>query len=159
MKALHINPFLESTSYIFGQFQMLCEIGKPSFRENQIFGKEILSMVGVTGELRGQIYLAIPMVSALQIVSKMMGGMDVLNFDPMAQSAISELSNMICGNAMTHFSKEGIILDITPPTLIIGSNTEIAAVKIRMLSIPVLVEGMESLEMNIALEERVYERV
>lgn len=61
---------------------------------------------------------------------------------------------MICGNAITRFSKEGILLDITPPTLILGNKIEVAAVKMRVLSIPVLIEGMEALDMNIVLEEK-----
>ncbi|WP_081413210.1 chemotaxis protein CheX [Aneurinibacillus terranovensis] len=154
MKLMYINPFLESTSYIFGQFQLSCQVGNPILQETPFSGKEILTVVGVTGEIRGQIDLGIPMASALKIVSKMMGGVDVPSFDSMAQSAICELSNMICGNAITRFSKEGILLDITPPTLILGNKMEVAAVKMRVLSIPVLIEGMESLEMNIVLEEK-----
>lgn len=155
MKVMYINPFLASTSYIFEKFQLSCKVGNPILRDTPFSGKEILSVVGVTGAIRGQIYLGIPMASALKIVSKMMGGgVDVLNFDPMAQSAISELSNMICGNAITRFSKEGILLDITPPTLILGNNIEVAAVKMRVLSIPVFIEGMEALDMNIVLEEK-----
>lgn len=154
MKVMYINPFLESTSYIFGQFQLSCGVGNPILRDTPFSSKEILSVVGVTGAIRGQIYLGIPMVSALKIVSMMMGGADVPRFDPMAQSAICELSNMICGNAITRFSQEGILLDITPPTLILGSKIEVAAVKMRVLSIPVLIEGMEALDMNIVLEEK-----
>jgi chemotaxis protein CheX len=153
MKVMYINPFLEATTYILGQFQLSCNVGSPSLRETPFSGKEVLTVVGVTGEMRGQIYLGIPMSSALKIVSMMMGGADVQDFDPMAQSAISELSNMICGNAMTHFSKEGIILDITPPTLILGNKVEVSAAKMRVFSVPVLIEGTDSLEINIVFED------
>lgn len=74
MKVMYINPFLESTSYIFEQFQVSCQVGSPTLRDTPFSGTEILSVVGVTGAIRGQIYLGIPMASALKIVSKMMGG-------------------------------------------------------------------------------------
>lgn len=153
MKAIYINPFLEAANYIFGQFQLTCKIGTPSLRETPFSGKEIVTTVGITGETQGQIYLGIPMSSALKIVSVMMGGAAVPAFDQMAQSAICELNNMICGNAMTRFSNDGIRLNITPPALIFGNNIEIAAVQMRVLSIPVHIDGMEPLDINIIFDE------
>ncbi len=44
-------------------------------------------------------------------------GMPVTELDDMATSAISELGNMIMGNAATIFSTKGIVIDITPPTV------------------------------------------
>jgi chemotaxis protein CheY-P-specific phosphatase CheC len=76
------------------------------------------------------------MSSLLKIVSAMMGGTPVSSLGSLEQSAISELANMICGNAMSFFSQEGISLDITPPTLIMGQQIEISAVKMRVLSVP-----------------------
>lgn len=153
MKVIYINLFLESVNYILESFSLSCQVGSPSLRESPFSGKEILAVVGVTGEKRGQIYMGLPKVTALKIVSKMMGGTAVTEFDSMAQSAISELTNMICGNAMTRFSKEGILLDITPPTLILGSQMEVAAVKMRVLSIPIDIDRMNAFEMNVALED------
>ncbi|SPF38841.1 Putative inhibitor of MCP methylation, CheC (fragment) [Candidatus Desulfosporosinus infrequens] len=53
----------------------------------------------------------------------MMMGMPMAEFDPIAQSVISEMGNMVCANACTQFSKVGIIgLDISPPLLLMGRN-------------------------------------
>ncbi len=55
-------------------------------------------------------------------------GMPVTELDDMAMSAISELGNMIMGNAATIFSTKGIVIDITPPTVCRGlydDNTDI----------------------------------
>jgi chemotaxis protein CheX len=91
------------------------EVGSPSLRDSLFSGKEILTVVGITGQIRGQMYLGISKRSTLKMISIMMGGASVSAFDAIAQSAISELSNMIAGNAMTRFANEGISLDITPP--------------------------------------------
>lgn len=153
MKAMYINPFLKSACYIFEQFQLSCKIGSPTVLPTPFTGKEVLSVIGVTGKIRGQVYLGITMPSALKIVSTMMGGASVTEFDEMGQSAISELSNMICGNAITRFSEEGISLDITPPSLIIGKKMEVATVNLRVLSIPIHIDGLDSLELNIVFKD------
>jgi len=52
-----------------------------------------------------------------------MMGMAVTDFDALAQSAVSEMGNMVCANACTQFSKVGIDgLDISPPTLMISEG-------------------------------------
>lgn len=90
--------------------------------------------------------------SIQQVVSTMLGGAPVVTLGSLEQSAISELANMICGNAMSFFSQEDISLDITPPTLIIGKQFEISAVKMRVLSIPIELDHNNQLEMNIVFE-------
>ncbi|RED56273.1 CheC-like protein [Cohnella lupini] len=97
-------------------------------------------------------YLGGSITSLLQIVSSMMGGATVTSLGALEQSAISELANMICGNAMSHFSQEGITLDITPPTVIVGTQMEISAVKMTVLSIPITLNTSDVLEMNIVFE-------
>lgn len=60
---------------------------------------------------------------AKRFASKMMMGMEVSELDSLAQSAISEMANMVCANACTQFSKADIGgLDISPPTLMMGTG-------------------------------------
>ena len=73
-------------------------------------------MIGVTGEMQGQVMLAFKKPVALMIASKMMY-MEVKELDEISTSAICELGNMIMGNASTVFSSNGVGIDITPPTL------------------------------------------
>lgn len=152
MKAIYINPFLKAASYVFQQFQLPCQVGTPSIKSSPFSGLEVLTVVGITGDIRGQMYFGGSTSSILQIVSAMMGGAHVSSLGSLEQSAISELANMICGNAMSYFSQEGITLDITPPMLIIGSQFEVSAVKMQVLSIPIKLEQNNQLEMNIVFE-------
>jgi chemotaxis protein CheX len=149
---MYINPFLKSASYVFEQFQLPCQVGKPSITSSPFSGLEVLTVVGITGDIRGQMYFGGAISSFLQIVSSMMGGAPVTALGALEQSAISELANMICGNAMSFFSQEGITLDITPPTLIVGNQIEISAVKMSVLSIPIILNTNNFLEMNIVFE-------
>ncbi len=153
MKAIYINPFLKAASYVFEQFQMPCQIENPSIKSSPFSGLEVLTVVGITGDIRGQMYLGGSMTSILKIVSTMMGGVPVSTLGSLEQSAISELANMICGNAMSFFSNKEISLDITPPTLIMGKQMEISAIKMRVLSIPLNLNSDDQLEMNIVFED------
>jgi chemotaxis protein CheX len=153
LKITHINPFLNATTYVFGQFQLDCQVGSPTLKNSPFSGLDVLTVVGITGDIRGQMYLGGSMPSILHIVSAMMGGVPVLNLGLMEQSAISELANMICGNAMGFFSQEGISLDITPPTIIVGKQIEVSAIKMRVFSIPIILNSNNQIEMNIVFEE------
>jgi chemotaxis protein CheX len=153
LKAIYINPFLKSASYVFEQFQLPCQVGNPAIKSSPFSGLEVLTVVGITGDIRGQMYFGGSMSSILQVVSTMMGGVPVSTLGSLEQSAISELANMICGNAMSFFSQEGISLDITPPTLIMGKQIEISAVKMRVLSVPIILNLNNQLEMNIVFED------
>lgn len=60
---------------------------------------------------------------AKKIASAMMMGMPVDEFNELAQSAISELVNMLTANASTNFSNNDVNVDISTPTLIHGKFT------------------------------------
>ena len=152
MKIQYLDPFKESSYNIFQMFQINVQFGNHTLREASISGKEIMVVVGVTGAIRGQIYLGLSKEFALKVVSAMMGGAIVTELDSMAQSAVSELGNMICGNAITVFSKDGLSLDITPPTVIAGNGMQVTARKMSVLSVPVQLDGIDGMEISIALE-------
>jgi chemotaxis protein CheX len=52
--------------------------------------------------------------------------MEVQELDEMALSAVSELGNMITGGATALVSLHGLDVDISPPSIIRGTNVEIS---------------------------------
>ena len=108
-------------------------------------------LIGVTGEMRGQVVLSIDEKKACEIASRMMMGMPVPELDDMAISAISELGNMIMGNAATILSTKGIGIDITPPTLCRGAM-KISQTYAKNICIPMSSDGSMVLELDIALK-------
>ena len=72
--------------------------------------------------MRGQVLIAMTNENACNIASKMCM-MEVKEMDEFACSALSELGNMIMGNASTVFSSNGVGIDITPPTLLHGEGS------------------------------------
>ncbi len=120
----YINPFLmAATSIIKDICQIELKVGKPYVKETAFANDSVIIMIGVTGEMRGSVMIALSYNKALEIASNMMMGMPVTELDEMSTSAISELGNMIMGNAATILSTKGIGIDITPPTLCRGNLT------------------------------------
>ena len=122
MKAEHINPFILSVSKIMKDMCMLdLKIGKPSLRDDKYADDSSLIKLGIVGALQGEVILNLNRDTALGVVSKMMM-MPVQSIDAIGQSAISELGNMIAGNAATVFANNSIVIDITPPTYYQGND-------------------------------------
>ncbi len=104
----------------------------------------VLVNISLVGSLKGSILIGMSEESAKIFASKMMMGMPVTNFDPMAQSAISEMGNMVCANTCTQFSKVGIHgLDISPPALLIGNNGQAVLSAPQTIAIQFYVDGLE----------------
>ncbi|MDE6853359.1 MAG: chemotaxis protein CheX [Lachnospiraceae bacterium] len=122
MKAEHINPFIISVSKIMKDMCMLdLKIGKPSMRQVAYAGDASLIKLGLVGALTGEVLLNFDHQTALGVVSKMMMT-PVDTIDAIGESAISELGNMIAGNAATVFANNNILIDITTPSYCLGSG-------------------------------------
>lgn len=152
INAEHINVFLMATSKIL---QDMCgynpTIGKPSVKGCDFKDDTIVIMIGVTGEMKGQVMLAFEDSVACDIAGKMMMT-TVEKLDEISTSAICELGNMIMGNASTVFSVEGIGIDITPPTMCKGNVSFQGSVA--NLSIPVYYDGDDKkIELNLAMKK------
>ena len=123
ISADHINPFLMAAKKVF---QDMCfvelSIQKPKLQEAKFGPDAWVIIIGVTGEMRGQVLIAMTNENACNIASKMCM-MEVKEMDEFACSALSELGNMIMGNASTVFSSNGVGIDITPPTLLHGEGS------------------------------------
>lgn len=118
----YINPFLmAATSVIKDICQVDMKIGRLYVKTTEFASDSVIIMIGVTGEVRGQVLMSFPEAHALHVASKMMMGMPVTALDDMSASAINELGNMMMGNAATILSTKGIAMDITPPTLCRGN--------------------------------------
>ena len=149
----YINPFLQSTLTILETLGMAGgKVGKPSLAELNFPEDTFLIQVGVTGEMKGQVFFKMTDKKAMNIASIMMMGMPVESLDPMACSALGELGNMILGNTATVFSMMNIIFDITPPLCMHGKKLKIQS-DIPAIVIPVEINGDEYIKIYICVKE------
>jgi len=119
-----INPILVAFANILPQigFQKI-EKKNISLLGSTFKYDGVLINLAVVGSIKGVILIGMDIDSAKCFASKMMMGMEVTDFDKLAQSAVSEMGNMVCANACTQFSKVGIDgLDISPPTIMISQG-------------------------------------
>lgn len=154
MKAELINPFIKaSTSVVSMMGGVNLEKGTPNLVDEVLLKNHIGIVIGITGEIRGQVVMAFDKEFAKGIISNMMGGMPVDTIDDIGKSAISELGNMVLGNAATGLYEYGYQIDITPPSLISGESTIYSTVGQKIVVIP-FVTPLGVLELNISLKDR-----
>ena len=142
-----LDPFLESASFVI---QQVCNVG---ISRGEMAKKEWVYpenhtwiRIGMTGQLQGTVLFGLQKELALRIVSAMMGGFPIHEMDEMGKSAISELSNMISGNASTILSNRGVVVDITPPLLLLQHDLQ--GMKGTALSAPLDLHDMGRLEIQ-----------
>ena len=156
MKALdvrHINPFLQSTLSIMEQAACLkLAVGKPAVATLEFHDNTFIIQVGVTGVLKGQVMLVFNTEKAKKVASSMMMGMPVETLDEMATSALCELCNMIMGSTATLFSTQQMVMDITPPMSMQGSNLKLQT-DVQALKIPMSADGDEMVNLYLCIGE------
>jgi chemotaxis protein CheX len=97
------------------------EAGKPSFTDEPLEKYEVCVLVGVLGDLQGQVICGMTVKTATAIISQMLMS-EVKEIDQMGESAICELKNIIVGTASTNLSLVGYHCNITPPLFIMGGK-------------------------------------
>lgn len=150
MNVEYINPFLVSASSVL---QAACNItlkpGRPYVRTAAFDENSLVISIGVTGQLGGQVLLAFHKNVACEIASRMcMMPIDELN--EIALSALSELGNMILGNAATVLSTKNVVIDITPPMIIHG-NFQMDRMYAQNICIPMTFDNDKLIEIDISI--------
>lgn len=146
----YINPFLVAASSVLRDFGVETMVGKPVVKAAAFENDSLIIMIGVTGEMKGQVMIAFRHDVACEIASKMMM-MPVTEMNELSTSAICELGNMILGNSATIFSTKGIGIDITPPTVCFGDvvfTTNYAS----NIAIPLSFTDGKSIEINVSIK-------
>lgn len=152
MNVEYINVFLMAATQVMKDMcQMQFTIGKPFVKPMEFEAESTVVTIGVTGDLRGQVLLAFDTKVACDIASKMCF-MPITQLDELSISALSELGNMILGNAATVLSTKNIGIDITPPSIIQG-NFVLSSAYAKNVCIPLVYEGDKTIELDVSLRK------
>ena len=153
MNIEYINPFIEASQTVLQQIASIeAKLGKVYLKESPYRSDNILVLVGLTGSIRGQAVFSMSKSLAMNIASRMMFGMPVTELDEISKSAISELTNMILGNAATLLYNRGKIVEITPPTLLMGDNMSISSSRMKTVCVPLILDNDGVIELDISIE-------
>lgn len=151
MKAEYINPFLESARMVIEQMvQIRPSTGQLTVKDIQFVDNHVWIQIGLTGHMSGDIVFGLSESVALKIISAMMGGFVITEIDEMGKSAISELGNMISGNASTILFNQGVHVDITPPR-VVHSLLESHGEARRAIAVPLIMDGIGEMEIQVLI--------
>jgi chemotaxis protein CheX len=123
MDVKHINAFVSGLLNVSNMLG-INDIKRTGLAKNESLktDNDVNIIIGLVGDLRGNVVLSLQEATACNIASKMMGGVPVEQFDLMPKSALCEMANMIAGNSVSNLEQAGSLVDITPPTLVNGRN-------------------------------------
>ncbi|MCI6085504.1 chemotaxis protein CheX [Selenomonas sp.] len=154
MDAKLVNPFVSAVESVLPQmgFQPPTR-SSLNVRQKNVEGLGVSVIVGFTKQLRGNVVYNMSEDTAKFIASTMMMGMPVAEFDAMAQSAISEMSNMLTATAATNLTALSLEVDISTPSLSIGSGFHMKISDGPYLTVAMDVAG-HLLEVDIAVEQQ-----
>jgi chemotaxis protein CheX len=152
MDARCINPVIDAFREILPQLGLAdIQRGSVSVGTNSVESLGVTVIIGMTKGLRGNVAYNMTEATAMAVASAMMGGMTVTQFDELPQSAISELVNMVTANAAIRFEQMGILVDISPPSLIVGVDFRARLLQEKFLVIEMLANG-HLIQLNLGLE-------
>ena len=126
LKQALVESFVETLT-MFGKsaiFESEMEI------EHLESASQVNVLIGLTIGAHGNVVLGLDETVALKLASAMMGGMEVIEIDSIAQSALGELLNMILGSALQKMGPSNLI-DITPPTLVTGRRINLMISRVK----------------------------
>lgn len=127
--------------------------GVPSFQMGATIPlQEVNVQIGITGDLTGHVNFGMNLYTARAIAGIMMME-EVTELDDMAISALSELANMIAGNARTYLNQLAGSSDITPPSVLMGASISGTWAHVRAMSIP-LALGVGTIHLTVGIRAK-----
>ena len=142
MDAALATPFIKAFFDLLPQlgFQQV-KRGNLRVSEKMAVSLDVIAVVGLSQQLRGNVAYAMSQETAKKFASVMMMGMPVEQLDEMSQSAISEASNMITANAAMTLESQGISVNISPPTLVIDHGVKVRISQVQSLIVEIVTEA------------------
>ncbi|MCQ2595032.1 MAG: chemotaxis protein CheX [Treponemataceae bacterium] len=154
MRVEYINPFVEAA------YNILSEVLAEDVKRGDLYLKStsmpvmgVAAFVGLAGDVEGRVLFDMSMDTALKVASKM-NMEELTEFDELVKATITEVANMITGQAVTKLHDLGFKFDLTPPSLFTGEKMEISDHEVEALIVPMLTE-QGKIEVNVAVRERV----
>lgn len=154
MEVSQINAFVQASTNVLKTFTgETFKLGSLYVKDSPYDADSFVVLVGITGGLQGTVTLGFSTDIALKLASAMMMGRPIDVIGDMEISALQELGNMIMGNSATALHGLGVIIDITPPTLIKGVNVVFSTDSMRTIGLPLISPTWGEVHFNISVKE------
>lgn len=116
----HIQTILNGTiQSLKSVIPIAMDIKSPSLMVQPFEQKEMGVLIGIIGDIKGRIIID-SSAESFSAIGATMFGMPLEG--EMLESFTGELGNMVAGNICTSVARNGVEIDITPPTVIVGTT-------------------------------------
>lgn len=132
-----INPFIRAANHVLGETVAFehAKLGQLQVEDAPYTTQDVTCMLGVSGVLSGSVLLGMPEGVAEVIIERMVGAPTPVS-DPLGESALGEVVNMISGSALRFLESAGFTCAITPPVVIRGCGAIITTAARKRLVVP-----------------------
>lgn len=133
-----INPFVNSTKNVVKDMTGIevIKTGEPMPESGDIVSYGVASIITFAGTIKGRLIIDIPTDLAIKMVGNMMGENFNNPKDKFFLSVISEMNNIIAGDANTLLNNTySLGLRLAPPIVFTGNNMRIATSKIKSVTV------------------------
>lgn len=153
MKAEYANVFIRGATNVFGHEIGVSLSRKSLTRKNApVPSLPVSIVIGITGSIRGQVVYSMDSNFAYAVTKAMIPNKLPSELKKLTNSAVSEVANMITGQASISLAGEDKLIHLTPPAVFSGTD-----MTVDFLSIPTIclsfISEIGSLEINIAFTE------
>ena len=150
MKEQYVDSFLKAVQDVFAlMLDLRAERANEENVEKYVTTDGANVTIGIHGDLSGTVLFTFPEKTALEMV-KIMSGMEIDKKDSFVVSALSEVANIISGNALSNLNGYNYSCDLDPPR-VVDAGTTITTGK-EAVKLP-LKTGIGEFALNIALEK------
>lgn len=157
MNVEFLNPFVEAARDVFlAETKLEVTRGAIRLEASAFTADEVTVLISLVGEVRGVVLFGLSEATCLALVGRMMS-QAFETLDPLAQSGIAELGNVITGRASVKLSEAGFASNISPPTLIRGSGVTLSTLEFKRISVP-LINEIGEINVHLALEQSPVDR-
>ena len=145
----HIQTILNGTiQSLKSVIPITMDIKSPSLMVQPFVQKEMGVLIGIIGDIKGRIIID-SSAETFSAIGATMFGMPLEG--EMLESFTGELGNMIAGNICTSVASSGVEIDITPPTVIVGTSRLYGFQ--HAFKLPVVIENIGELTIILTIDE------
>ncbi len=148
-----LTPFIDGLKTLLEQYEVTdIKKGKLEKKPNLNAGSDVNVIIGYQKDMKANVTYSMSFSTAQNIVSAMMGGVPVTEFDENVESGICEFANMVSGYTVTSFFGMKLNLENTPPTLVTGKKLFLMIGRVETVMLEV-VTPVGNIEINIGVEQ------
>jgi len=151
MRLDYINPIVDSAVAVLSEFiGAPVERGAMQLHRDESPTKEIITVIGMAGEVEGRIMFEMDRDAAIGMAG-LMNQEHFTDLTPLALDTLMELTNVMIARAVSSLNDKGFAFRLTPPLIFSGNSLSIFnTLNLETLFIP-LQTKLGNMNLNVAL--------